>query len=623
MDGDSQQQASRPDVLNRDAVIRWEVINNDPLVSRKTLARLLPQAVESLEQLREFEEESRRAVPLLRALLRIVVRLAHILLELAVVTLMLFGVVWLAAGFVGHPAILSAVAYGLAAYLTGLVAYEAMKYVLTVSVISRQKIAKNIKGGGLLAIPLLMYATASPTTTMFVNSALRDPPSMLSWVGFFAYMFADVVSLGMPQALFGELTAFQPPSLLAAANTLWIKSLMTFAVAGTVVSTMVKVIATRHTFVGTLDELTEWLRVEFPRDDSSYTVRPIALERAFATSNSGVPLRHLRDHNEYLQKVTPPWRVDVQGKFVNPFGEGEDYDKGRKGIYSALASSYLIYKQFNHEKVKATARAELTAKLALWLPALFVMALVFASTTTVLAGLLDYTWLDATAIAFLITVLVITLAALIDERHKRDLLLDLLHCKQAVLSGHDSRSPPFFAALDRWAMRSMRIMLFRPLEAIPSSLEQVLQSSVSRGRPDHFEILGLKDADEIWLLHAMPFHMQGKLVKAIYEKERRIFVFFDAAGAEEEFDFLGVRLTNDLHEHLSSCRKLTLLHCPRGRAPSRPWHVQEMPLEILLAPKTLPVHEHRKHYRDKVEMNQDGTVSTSAPVKAPPHDTGA
>ncbi|GLC91433.1 hypothetical protein Tamer19_08410 [Cupriavidus sp. TA19] len=615
MDSDPQQPPVRPDVLDRDAVIRWEVIRNDPLVSRHVLARLLPQAIESSEQLREFEEESRRAVPLLIALERIAAKLAGVLARLGLVILALFGIVWFAAGLVGHLAILSAVAYGMAAYFTGSAAYWAMTYVLSVSETSRQKMVGRIKVAGLMAMPLLMYATACPTTTIFIDPALQEPPSMLSWLGFFAYMFADVVSLGVPQALFGELAAFQPPSLLAAANTLWAKSLMTFAVAGTVVSTMIKVIATRHTFVGSLDELTEWLAVEFPGGDPPYTVRPIALERAFAFPDSGVSLRLLRDHVGLITSVSPPWRVDARGKFVHPFGEGEDYDKVRNAVYSLMGMSYKVYKVFNPREVEAKDRAQFKESLGALRSFLFSAALVFVPAWALLAGLLDYGRLEATAAAFLITVLVLTLALLIEQRHKRELLLDLLHCKTAALSGNDSRVPTRFPALDRLVIRLNSILFFRSLQQAKTSLEQILQSPAALGRLDFFELMVFDGSNEVWLLHAMPFHMQGKLVKAVYEEKRRVFVFFDAASSEEEFDFLDVPLPNALHQRLSSCRKLTLLHCPAGRAPSKPWHVQEMPLDIPLTPNVLPVHEQRLHYRDQVARKQTNTVGAAPTVE--------
>jgi hypothetical protein len=591
---------STREFLDRDAVIRWEVLREDSLVSRHVLARLLPQAIESSEQLREILDEAKRAMPVLRAIWLIFAELATVLAKLALLITGLFWLAWFLADVFGHPVILAGVAYALAAYFTGNAGYQAMKYLLSTSQTSRQKLARRVKSSGLLAMPLLMYATACPTTTLFTDPALHGPPSMLSWLGFFGYMFADVISLGVPQALLGEIPAFQPPSLVAAANTLWVKSLMTFAVAGTVVSTLVKVIATRHTFVGTVDELTEWLRAKFPGPNQRYIVRPLALERAFAAPDSGVPMQQLRDHAGAVAMFTPPWRVDAQGKFVNPFGEGYDYDTARSGLYKGLQFFSSLYTKFNREEVRASEKAELKTFLSQLLTFLLTVATVFVPCVAILAGWLDYSALEAIALSLLLTVLVLSLSQLVEARYQRLLFLDLLHCKNAATSGSDGRRPSRWPSIQRALFALNRIVFFRSLRDEATTLEEMLERSPAWKRPEHFEILTYSDQSGFWLLHALPFHLQGTMKTAVYQQKGNVLIFSDAKGTQEEFDLLGDEFPKPLGERISTCNKVTLLHCPGGQRPSRPWHVQEVPLSVVLTPHLHPGAEGRRKYSDAI-----------------------
>jgi len=599
--------AVSPGILDSDAVIRWEVVRKDPLVSRHVLARLLPHAIESAEQLHEIIDDERRAVPLLAAIAFIVAKTLAVLVRLALVILSVFGMIWFVADLVDHPVILSRVAYGLAAYFTAAAGYQAIRYLLSVTESSRQRFAREVKRRGLFAMPLLMYATACPTTTAFIDGVQQGPPSLLSWLGFFGYMFADVVSLGVPQALFGELASFQPPSLAAAANTLWAKSLMTFAVAGTVVSTIGRLIATRQTFVGTVDELREWLAVQFPGQDQSYLVRPLALERAFPSPDEGVPIEIVRDHEGLIAKVSDPWRVDARGRFVHPFGEGQDYEKVRKSAMSLFGMSHQVYSTFNKEEVKAKRRTKHREELGMALFCLYKTAVPFLP-SALFVWWLGYSVIEAGAVALLVTVLTLTLSRLVDQRYVRELLVDLLHCKAAALTGTDARRERRFRALERKVQCLNRDVFFFKAGPLPTSLEELLHSSPSYSMPSYFDLVAFPGSSEIWLMHSLPFHLQGKMVKAVYQQQTRTVVFYGGDGSEEEFDFLGAPVADKLNEHLYTCNKLTLLHCPGSCPPRTPLHVQEVPLTTLTPPRTMPVSDSRRHYGEMLHPRGSGQV---------------
>lgn len=82
-----------------------------------------------------------------------------------------------------------------------------------------------------ILLPLSMYLLAAPHTTRFetIGGAEGDT-SLISWLIYFGYMAANILGLGSPQAIFGEIAALRPTSVAAAAGTLWVNALMAVGV---------------------------------------------------------------------------------------------------------------------------------------------------------------------------------------------------------------------------------------------------------------------------------------------------------------------------------------------------------------------------------------------------------
>ncbi|WP_162342702.1 hypothetical protein [Cyclobacterium salsum] len=79
-------------------------------------------------------------------------------------------------------------------------------------------------------LPMSMYLIAAPYTTRFETIGEEGELTLISWLVYFGYMAANILGLGSPQAIFGEIAALRPTSVAAAVGTLWVNALMVVGV---------------------------------------------------------------------------------------------------------------------------------------------------------------------------------------------------------------------------------------------------------------------------------------------------------------------------------------------------------------------------------------------------------
>ena len=210
--------------------VLWEMEFGRPIFSAGLIARLWVDKLK--ERWIRDELEAERAQPgswprRIRVVLEVV---AIVLLLGAVGALAPFAGLWLLASLFAHSPMLVAVACVLAIHFTLAAAYLAMALSLHREPAARRVLTWAVRMLGLLALPLTMYALAAPSTTRFEASAPDEVGSLGSWLVYYGYMFVNVIGLGAPQAVFGEIASLKPASFAAGAGTFWVNLLMAVGV---------------------------------------------------------------------------------------------------------------------------------------------------------------------------------------------------------------------------------------------------------------------------------------------------------------------------------------------------------------------------------------------------------
>jgi len=565
-------------LLPADSVFRWEVACKNPLLSRQILARLFPQSIDSPELFREIAEEDKRTRPIVVAIGVMARYLVVTILRVSLTILALFCAMWGIAATLGHPRFMSFAGYGFAGVYTFLAIYQALKYLASSSTVTRQRIAFRIKALGFLAIPMLMYATACPTTTSYVPPASAAVPSFWDWLAFFGYMFSDVVAFGVPQALFGEISSFQPPSLSAAANTLWIKSLMTIAVAGVIVSSVARNIASRHTFVGTMTELHEWLKMEFPGRDTDFVVRPLAVDQPFgSTDQHALPVEVIRDHRE----MYGAWGVTLSGQFSHPLAH-ELADP--KGVREAEKVMMQFVSVFGHAKVKDASRAFWREVRAQMLNALWTLAVAMASSLLLMFALVPLGQMqltEAVAVSLAVGILLFALATSLQSRYEQRAYFDFVRHYVRALQGESAKIHKRLRGL------VTRIYEFNRAVAFPFRngrrallFDELLDKELRANEASQlFSLVAFEGRKDVWILHGHPLASQGVLSKILYDRSTRVLVGVASDGSHEILDLIIVN--DEFQAKLLGCETAFMMLCPSGSLPCLPQHVQKVPLECV------------------------------------------
>ena len=263
--------------------VHWEMEFGRPIFSSGLIARLWVDKLK--ERWVRDELEAERAQPgswprRIRVVLEVV---AVVLLLGAVGALAPFAGVWLLASLFAHPPMLVAVVAVLAIHFTLAAGYFAMALSLHREPAARRVLTWAVRVLGLVALPLTMYALAAPSTTRFEASAPDEVSSLRSWLVYYGYMFVNVIGLGAPQAVFGEIASLKPASLAAGAGTFWVNLLMAVGVFETLRVITAYYLLQRKSMACTVGELRRFLADPVNRNRyarASVVAKAVELETA-------------------------------------------------------------------------------------------------------------------------------------------------------------------------------------------------------------------------------------------------------------------------------------------------------------------------------------------------------
>ncbi|MCB1231307.1 MAG: hypothetical protein KDN19_13625 [Verrucomicrobiae bacterium] len=606
--------------LRPDAILRWEVQATDSLLSRSLLARLFPQAIRSDEMVEELALEEKTMRPLLSALFHLAFRALRIVLLTAVGVFGLFALFWYLASLAGHIHACSVVAYGMATWLTFVAMIEAATIPLLKSPLFRDRKAVRIRVCGFFSLPFLMYATACPVTTEFVVTNTAIPPHGLwDWMMFYGYMLLDVMLLGFPQGVKGELASFHPPSDWAGFVTVWAKTIMLIGVVAVIFGTIRRSLTRSYTFVGTVAAFREWSEYQFGRRWSeqdaktlrywvgrllgkirnrSFEVSVRARENPFPKSRSRVPL------GEFQEFRYPEWKIDRNGQLkCKNLEERRAKARARKeGVPGESRET---------QNRRPDRRSRIALAILVLLPTLLIGVLIGIFLVISLPAFLlffkVFHWELSTSIvvALLGGLTVMWMDRMVRERLKSLQFVALSRMKAHAISGTGSvPSEEVIRALnvdDKGLTQWVGIVLVAPLVFVTAlflKIRSVLLSWRKRAaekpksrirksqrkkklprNSNFYELIaeegGLRmivheKVKTAWLLHHRRFRSQGRL-EFLYSSGAKLIVL-PRTGRGEWLD----TLPKEQREKLGSCDRIFTLLVEDGKPPSKPEHVQEL-----------------------------------------------
>lgn len=601
-----------------DTVFRWEVRAKDVLLSRALLAQLFPQAIRSDEVVEEVGMEKKAVGSLLSVLGKLALRVLRVLVIVALGVFGLFALFWGLAELGGHAPAYSVEAYGLAIWLTLVAVVDAVTMPLLKAPLFRDRKAARIRLCGFLSLPFLMYATACPTTTSFVLKTTEAPPLFWDWALFYGYMLLDVVFVGFPQGVYGELTSFRPPSKLAGVITFWAKTVMLVGVVAMIFGTIRRALARTYSYDGTVSEFRSWAAFQFGRRWSRakkrgfsywfgrltgkvrnrvYEVSVRAREHPFARQNEPIPLY------EFEEFRYPEWKVDQRGQLTT-----RDLDKRRA---KALQPAEPVPKLDDKEKREKALRYNkmLFVVLAAIAGMFAFLAVIFVAISIPAYFLFHkaFHWdLSLSIVAALLAGLTaVWLDRMIGERRRALQYVTLSRVKSHALRGTEEvPSADIVRVLNvdtKGLVTWVGILLVAPFAFIAFLFAAIVgrirswRAKAKWKRPrislggtfkkrdlpagvDFYEQISnvegvrmivhekLKTA---WLFHHRHFRFQGRLHYAYLEKNA-VIMLPDRGQGER------VVIRKEQCEKLWKCERLYTLLVEDGKAPSRPEHVQEL-----------------------------------------------
>jgi len=471
--------------------------------------------------------------------------------------------------------------------LTLVAVYQAITSLLQETTVARQIKLRYVEWAGFSSLVFLMYAMACPATTPFSLPAGQGPLGLTAWIGFYGYMIASILSFGALQGLFGELAAFQPPSLLAALGTFWIEVLMTVGLVAVIFSTIRKAFASRHTFVGTLSELRRWTRQNFSaRNWTRFKAIPHAVEQPFdqGADKTGVPLDALVLLDE------PEWTLTPAGGLHHPV-EKVNFDVDRykkKGLFFQLQMAKLFrdalgekkyhdWYRHHYDKLKYHDERQglgavkhllksLTwrrAKKALWYVVLLTMLVFLFLILPVGLGpfLIAYfafglTAAQSAACALVSSAVMINLATLWKRRRDARAFMVLSSIKNRTLYGDSSFSvshsnlmllvedtnrdvvSALFHEVKRGVRRLARLVRPNPSaqEPPPTDTADSPGKATNQTKPGAVDIIFTGKHDTVWIFRGNPFYAQNNLTYVACDPKRRQLIFVGKDGSEELMD---------------------------------------------------------------------------------------
>lgn len=590
--------------LDARTVVRWEVVAVNPLLPRTLLLRAFAHAVESASVLYTVREEGRQTHDRLHAALLIGRRVLRVILSATLLLFLLFGSLWGVGAILQHPTGLVVLTYGLATWLTVVALYEAITYLLKESALARGSKVRNIQLAGFGSLPLLMYAIACPATTVFLLPGAQSPPGFWDWSTFYGYMMGNILTLGALEGLFGELTAFQPPSLFAALSTFWIETLMLIGVVGVFFNTLRDAFATSHTFVGTIAEFRAWARRKFRHPLHEYLVFPRATEEEFVRAATGTPLISVRDI------AWPEWQLHADGSLTHPMG-GLARDPGE--YWKTIELFLTLFSLANTKRSERILRSQRQREQAktfgykLALSSVIAM-LAFASIVFMAAGaapmLLLLHWVGGVSwdFAFAWTALAVVIAFSVDvllTSQKRSALfiaLSTIQNRACFGGGPPAEEDPdlseLFVAQSRSRDLLLPIMLWnigvRTWRMLRASAQRhrLRQSGESRGERHGFghrrmgalSAFVTVDRKTAWLLHNFPLAAQNGPQRVVFDFQLSQLIIIADDGSQELLD--GLTFNAPWPDAISACDRIVTLWYEGNRAPSRPKHVHDVPLIV-------------------------------------------
>lgn len=592
-----------PSALPSHVTIRWEIVAAEPLLPRTALVRLFPHAVESAEVLQGVENEGKHAMPFARALLVLARRSLLTILKGILLLFLLFAGLWGTGWLVGHSVGMAVLAYGLAAWLTIILITVAATYFLKDSILAREEKLRNMERAGFLSLPLLMYATACPTTTVFLIPDASAPPGFMEWLVFYGYMFLNILSVGALEGLFGDLAAFQPPSLFAALSTFWVETLMLIGVVGAIFGTIQKALASSHTFIGTVGELRSWAKSNLGKTRDRYFVRARAVEKPFKRTAPGAPLEAVRD-------VTfPEWVVRTDGSLSHII-EASDYDvSGYMDVFSLFAILFGMtdsnervrnkvkrYVARDREKSKLARKPKVvrwlvrSAKICRIIIGALALVSIVVGVVATPAFLLLFFAFDlqlglSVSIAILAAILLIHVAFSLSNRRTARRFIRLSQIYNDALYGDESSTESTSQGVLMTAWRRIRrLAVRRHFRSIDKSESPGAKPDKGLQPPDVARVITADLRKTIWVLHRFPLAAQGNLKRVVYDHKRGQFIFIGRDDTEELLD--NISFKPGYRSTAAKCTHVVTLWCANKRWPSRADQVQKVPLSLEIRPKS-------------------------------------
>ena len=630
--GDKHEEHDTSPVLNRDAVVRWEIVAINPLFSREDVAHLFPDSVESASSLRNTRDKRWRVGEYAAAFFRLVAHFAKVVVFTTVILFVLFGLLWGFGAVTGHPRGLAIFSYGVAAWLTFLIIRWSIALLLMESELTHENKLTGIRVAGFCTLPLLMYAIACPTTTEFTLRSSISPPGFWDWSLFHGYVLLNILTFGAMEGLFGTLTAFQPPSIWAGLGTFWVKALMVTGVVAIIINTVKRATAISQTFLGTIDDLRAWSKRNLQSAHYEYHVYPRAVEHIFGHEAKGVPL-------EMILKVSwPEWELAESGALRHPVLRytlnspinTSEYTKFVYSLFDVLSAFHggrvrerFLQKLRLHEAKENATSLPITRRLLqlVMLPA-FVLALVcgflyvtvkstwmymlFVSTLLTPLFIFFTVSLDV-ALATVALSFVALLTALDYWQSRRDsrLFFTLSSIKNHALhaeplpSDHlldlrrfvqEHGTPVAHTELKRlWARikKTTTHLLLRLQYSQPETSSETRQTATNSGTKesllDFFEATGdiwvvsTPQRKMVWILHRHPLPKQGSIEKMVCNLQRQQFTLISSDESAHPID--GLVVTESFSDRIKEHQQVVTMWFENG-LPSKPHHVQQLPLII-------------------------------------------